>query len=320
MNHFSRCFFLSKLVLKILIRLCFAFPLVSFAQNTELVKVAAVAGTHQIVNLGESLPEPLVAKVTHNDGSPFAGIKVNFLVSVCFDFFPPTYLVCPGNGANGSFVGEQYKIETITDSAGYATAPTFFAGNEPGHYSIVATVLDQEINGISFTSAHHSRPVFSPDPPHPPGEWLLYETAFFQIEQLDSMPATLPLTAKMGGMYYDPQRSGEGWQLNFGTSNGKLTLVATWLTYEKGQQRWLIGSANYQPTDTEITLELLQTSGASFGRSFSSADVVTTHWGHAVLRWQDCNTLNVNYRRNDGLEDTLNLVRSFYNLVDTFCQ
>jgi len=131
--------------------------------------------------------------------------------------------------------------------------------------------------------------------------------------------ALIAPNTKMGGLYYDPNREGEGWQLTFGTSNSQPTLVAAWYTYENGRQLWLMGGASLDPVNTSVTLPLFSTNGANFGPAFKSSDVTKTAWGNAILQWHDCNTLHIRYSRNDGLSETLNLTRFFYNAQDAAC-
>lgn len=167
---------------------------------------------------------------------------------------------------------------------------------------------------FSISYLPHTYPLSAPIslniPPYNPAEYNLNNA---------SNAGITPPNAKMGGMYYDPNQSGEGWQLTFGTSNGKPTLVATWYTYEGGKQLWLLGIGNYDSTSTSITLPMLQTTGADFGAAFKAADVQTAAWGDATLQWLDCNTLHIDYQRQDGLAGDQTLTRFFYNPADASC-
>jgi hypothetical protein len=245
----------------------------------------------QTVTINKDIDDPFVVNVTDQHGNPLEGITVWFNIAYCVP--SANGIECPETKAYGKF-GKTDEATATSDRAGRAKAPDFSAGSLAAQYTVYAVIPPQLINNI---------------PIHPKGA-----QADFQLTQIASGE-----DLKAAGLYYDPKRSGEGWQLTFGTSNGKSTIVASWFTYEAGNQMWLSGSADYNGLNETTELPLWRTSGASFGDAFKSTDVKKTPWGSATLSWVDCNHLVVSYLSNDGLAGTLKLERFFFSDSETNC-
>lgn len=91
-------------------------------------------------------------------------------------------------------------------------------------------------------------------------------------------------------IWYDPDRSGEGWVLEILEEN---RAVAYWYTYDdEGNQRWLVGAGQvFEDEDgTHVNLpELFVASGGQFGAQFDPDDVVLELVGKAAFRFKNCN-------------------------------
>jgi hypothetical protein len=262
----------------------------ALAETDAYVRLASEP--QQIADLGKTLEEPFVVNVVDQHGNPLAGITVWFDIDYCEPSANGSS--CPKQNAYGKF-GKADEATAISDRTGRATASPFVAGTIPAQYSVRATIPEQKINNI---------------PIHPHGD-----PVYFEVTQTPSS-----LDTQAAGLYYDPKRSGEGWQLTFGTSNGKPTLVATWFTYENGNQIWLSGAGDYAGIENTTDLTMWRTGGAQFGAAFQSTDVKKTMWGTATFHWSDCGHLAISYTRQDGTTGTLNLVRFFYSDNETQCR
>ena len=113
--------------------------------------------------------------------------------------------------------------------------------------------------------------------------------------------ASQALTGRATRAWYDPARAGEGVLTEVGTLNGQPVLFVTWYTYLDGRQFWLAGGpVPFTPGASEVTLDLVQTSGADFGQEFMAADVASTVWGSLTLTLDACDRLGWRYLSQDG--------------------
>jgi len=162
---------LRKLFLSVLL---LALNSTVFAASAH-VTISAVGGTQQTVPIGQPLPQPFIAQVTFDDGSPVVGLDLAFSVNSCASVpeVPPGSSSCPPPSAYGYFVADAVAT---TDASGTAIAPSFVAGSAEGRYSVFATRANwsQLINGQSVT-----------DIPAPPSASNL-----FQIVQITASTPT----------------------------------------------------------------------------------------------------------------------------------
>jgi hypothetical protein len=124
----------------------------------------------------------------------------------------------------------------------------------------------------------------------------------------------------LSGTYYSTARSGEGVLVDFGKAGNDPVEFFTWYTYEGGQQRWLVGSKRFAPTDPTVSVDLISTSGAQFGNAFRSQDVVNQPWGKVTQRFINCDTLELTYEKTGGETGTLTLNRGLQRLGDGVCR
>ena len=99
-----------------------------------------------------------------------------------------------------------------------------------------------------------------------------------------------PVNAARAGNWYDPQRSGEGFQLAAEGSSGLH--VITYYTYLDGEPAWLIGTGTIENNRIEFA-DAVITSGTGFGTGFDPADVVRTPFGRLILEFDDCNNASM---------------------------
>jgi hypothetical protein len=105
------------------------------------------------------------------------------------------------------------------------------------------------------------------------------------------------IKACYSGVWFEPARSGYGFNLEVieqGTSRG---LVTYWYTYRPdGSPLWLSGVG--RAADGVVRVDLYQGggSGAQFPFNFVADAVSQTLWGSATLRFTSNNTLEVSYQ------------------------
>ncbi len=95
----------------------------------------------------------------------------------------------------------------------------------------------------------------------------------------------IPVSAGHSAMWFNPDRSGEGWVLEVLPEN---RAVAYWFTFdEQGRPRWLVGNGRIEGNRIEFP-ELIAASGARFGPDFDPEDVETATVGSARMVFDGC--------------------------------
>lgn len=124
----------------------------------------------------------------------------------------------------------------------------------------------------------------------------------------------------VGGLWFNPDRAGEGFFIEVADVAGQPTLVASWFTYDNGDQMWLVGSAAIPDQATSVSVPVSITRGTSFGDAFDAADVDSTPWGTLAFRFPTCNTGVVEYDSALGFDaGSINLVRLTKPVVGVTC-
>jgi hypothetical protein len=113
--------------------------------------------------------------------------------------------------------------------------------------------------------------------------------------ELQSTSGNFPIGGSQSGVYYNPDRDGEGFYLVVGTIGERQVFSATWFTYVDGQQLWLVGSVDLDAGADVAVVDLLETSGTGFGDAFNAAEVQASLWGTATFRFPGCGLLGVDY-------------------------
>lgn len=129
----------------------------------------------------------------------------------------------------------------------------------------------------------------------------------FHDQNLDE----IGLNAGLTGTWWDANRAGEGFVLEFGFSNGALTLFATFYSYDTmGNQVWLTATGP-APGGKSITVAVWTTNGAMWGDDFDSNDVNTTAWGTARFDFSSCQAGSVALMPNQAMMDLGFTAQSF---------
>ncbi len=101
------------------------------------------------------------------------------------------------------------------------------------------------------------------------------------------------IEAGFSGSWFNPARSGEGW--NIAILPGNRAIIAFFSFAPDGStQAWIVGTG--QVVDNVIVFSDLNiTSGASFGDAFDPNDVVRSQWGNIRIYFTDCNNGAISY-------------------------
>ena len=117
--------------------------------------------------------------------------------------------------------------------------------------------------------------------------------------------ALASVDARMGGAWFDPTHSGEGFLLEVLEDN---RAVIYWFTYdEAGAQRWFFGLGE-TVNDSAVFNELMVATGAVFGEQFDPGDVIYSDIGELTIQWSDCSTASASYTV-DGVKGNQSLKR-----------
>ena len=141
-----------------------------------------------------------------------------------------------------------------------------------------------------------------------------YDPAAYQVTPVDKS-----LQGGLSGTYFSASRSGEGVLVDFGQANGQPIVFFSWYTYGSGTQQWLVGSTAFSTSQTTVSLDVINTAGASFGALFRPEDVVRTPWGAVTLRFPNCTTMELSYRPLAGSPGTIVMTRGLDRLGQAQC-
>ncbi|MEE4304098.1 MAG: hypothetical protein V2J19_08065, partial [Wenzhouxiangella sp.] len=92
----------------------------------------------------------------------------------------------------------------------------------------------------------------------------------------------------IAGNWYDPERSGEGFQLAY--EEGRFIL--TFYTYRDGEQVWMLGVGD-RAGNTLTFPEVYVTEGGDFGGRFRAEDVQNILFGAIEMTIEDCNNATI---------------------------
>ncbi len=150
------------------------------------------------------------------------------------------------------------------------------------------------------------------------GAWSGYDSRFSEVVDFGgtdrslAVPVTLedsadPLTIRPGhsALWFNPDRSGEGWVLEI-LPDGQA--LGYWFTYdEDGNPRWLIGQGPIVGNEIQFN-DLLAPVGGRFGPDFDPAEVERVRVGSARVVLSDCDNGWFEYDAY-GQSQTIDLVR-----------
>jgi hypothetical protein len=101
----------------------------------------------------------------------------------------------------------------------------------------------------------------------------------------------------LGGSWWNPNRSGEGFVFDFFTNGARTGVVVYFYTYDLNRNPiFLVGSADVVPgTTAPVVVDVKKPRGASFGPGFDPADVVREPWGTLTVEFLDCANARVSW-------------------------
>jgi len=104
------------------------------------------------------------------------------------------------------------------------------------------------------------------------------------------------------GTWWNSARSGEGFVLDFGFSNGVLTLFGSFYTYDSmGTQMWLTAQST-AINGSVVTVDVFVTNGPSWGAGFDPADVNLIPWGTGTFTFTGCSAGSVSLMPNGDMQ------------------
>jgi hypothetical protein len=217
------------------------------------------------------VPEVFAVRVVDTQGKPVPSLTVTFLTN--YEFCIPMAPECsvPEDSVYGHFANDANNVDVLTDADGVATAPyAYIGGIEPGTYTVMALVaLSESAANAAFIK--NGFDLFIP----------------FTINQ--NFAASPTLDGYMSGNWYDPEQSGQGFQLEF--TDQADTAIAIWFTFApdgSGQQNWIYAQGPYDRTLHTVSLSAVLETGARFPPAFQSSDVTQTFWGTLTFTLTDC--------------------------------
>ncbi len=100
----------------------------------------------------------------------------------------------------------------------------------------------------------------------------------------------------ISGSWYNPQRSGEGFVLEY-LPNG--TVLVIWFTFpatgEAGAQDWIIGEGGYVDGNRVRFDRMYRTVGGAWGNAFDPGAIRRVEWGTLEFEFHDCNSATFRY-------------------------
>jgi hypothetical protein len=107
----------------------------------------------------------------------------------------------------------------------------------------------------------------------------------------DTVDASLASEAA-NGSFYQPERSGEGWFMEY-LGDGRA--LVQWFTYNlQGNQAWLTGVGRVE-AERVIVDEMIYVTGAQFGAGFDDSEITIQTWGSFEFEFDDCDTGRIRY-------------------------
>ena len=108
-----------------------------------------------------------------------------------------------------------------------------------------------------------------------------------------------PISNDHSGLYFDPERPGEGFNVVIGDVEDRQVLAINWYTYNAGLQLYLVGNVDLEPEQAMLTVPLFTTDGASFGEAFDPEAVNIIPWGEVTLTFPACGELAIVWESED---------------------
>ncbi len=114
---------------------------------------------------------------------------------------------------------------------------------------------------------------------------------------------TIGLNPGLAGTWRNADRDGEGFLMDVGTSNGVLTLVVSFYTYDtNGNQVFLIASGP-ATSGTTTDVDVVITEGPMWGADYDPNAVVRTAWGTGSFTFPSCTGGSMSLQPNQAMQD-----------------
>ena len=125
-------------------------------------------------------------------------------------------------------------------------------------------------------------------------------------------PDSFTITPGITGSWYDPERDGEGYNIEIVGSSLDPQLLAYFYTYDGGgNQMWLVGAGPVNGDTAVVPVQV--TSGPVFGDDYDKDDVIREDWGTLTFKFSSCTAGSVMYNSNMGFgSGTVNFIRLTY--------
>ncbi len=116
------------------------------------------------------------------------------------------------------------------------------------------------------------------------------------VEPADPADPDFEVSPGHSGLFYNPERSGEGFMVDT-LPDGRALML--WFTYDNGEPMWLTSMGEL--VGASIVLDqVFVTNGGQFGPAFDPADVNAIPWGSIVLDFEDCDQGMASYVSDVG--------------------
>jgi hypothetical protein len=123
------------------------------------------------------------------------------------------------------------------------------------------------------------------------------------FHEADKSLADIGINSGLTGTWWDSDRSGEGFLMEFGFSPGGLTLFGSFYTYDsEGNQVWLTVQSTSM-VGTTVNVNVFITDGAKWGDDFNTADVNTTLWGLGSFTFPTCTAGSVSLSPTEAMQE-----------------
>jgi hypothetical protein len=99
---------------------------------------------------------------------------------------------------------------------------------------------------------------------------------------------------EFSGLWYNPNESGHGLQIEVLKTEGTATLLVSWYAMLDGQPIWLMGTGPLNKDLAFVNMSI--SSGTQFPPAFNADDVQLVDWGTAKLKFIDMNNLVISWQ------------------------
>jgi len=304
---------MKRMMIRLALALLLALPLAAFAQNsTPRVLMDTSHGPILIELDGVHTPNHAANFLAYVD----AGRYNNTLIQrVAKDFvvqggnfkldytgiskFPNIASERNNTGRLSNLRGTLAMALTANGAGGYsvntANSEFFFNARDNANLDPNFTAFGRIIFGHGVLESMNTTPRF-----HAASE----DPVTFPVIRKVVRTSAFPLLPLHTGAWYDPEKSGRGFNIEVSTphgGNGDLLLVVYWYDYKDGEQIWMNGAAQFALGANQVVVPLQITRGGQFGAAFNPSQVQSTpNWGQLTVRFTACDRAFLSYTSQFG--------------------